>query len=63
MNFVLNSVNTNHHPKITGHYNLILEETEGLRVRDWLAGKSFDEQQKYGIKYMIDNDIDFRWYK
>ena len=63
MNFVLNSVNTNHHPKITDHYNLIREHTGGLRVRDWLAGKSFDEQHKYGINYMIDNDIDFRWYK
>ena len=40
------------HYDITGHYNSIQDYTNGLRVRDWLAGKSFEFQYEYGIDIM-----------
>lgn len=35
--------------KITGYYNSILDFTGGLRVRDWLAGQSFQDQYEFGL--------------
>lgn len=36
------------HRKISGHYSSI-EPISGLRVRDWLAGKSYEFQYQYGL--------------
>ncbi len=41
------------HQKITGYYNSIdstLSET--MRVRDWLAGQSYDVQYKFGMEVL-----------
>ena len=38
------------HQEISGHYSSIQEDSGGMRVRDWLAGKSFAEQYAYGWK-------------
>jgi hypothetical protein len=35
--------------KITGYYNSILDFTGGLRVRDLLAGQSFQDQYEVGL--------------
>lgn len=37
------------HDKISAHYSSIQSSTNGLRVRDWLAGQSFQKQYEYGI--------------
>ena len=38
------------HSRITGHYNSTsFEYTNGLSVRNWLAGQSFEFQYQYGI--------------
>jgi hypothetical protein len=38
------------HAKISGYYNTTtFRFTEGLSVRDWLAGQSFEAQHKFGI--------------
>ncbi len=38
------------HSKITGHYNTTtFEFTKKASVRNWLAGKSYEEQYEYGI--------------
>ena len=47
------AVDASVHAKITGYYNrknLIF--TKGARVRDWLAGKSFEEQYLFGIEVL-----------
>ena len=36
------------HRKISGHYSSKPSDLRGLRVRDWLAGQSFEDQTKYG---------------
>ena len=36
------------HRKISGFYSSKPEWTKGLRVRDWLAGQSFEQQSAYG---------------
>ena len=36
------------HRRISGHYSSIQEYTGGMRVRNWLAGKSFEYQTNYG---------------
>lgn len=46
------SIDIQHHQRITGYYNSIQPHTQGKRVRDWLAGKSWDYQYDYGIKIM-----------
>ena len=38
------------HRKISGYYSSKPSEFGGLRVRDWLAGKSFEEQTEFGWK-------------
>ena len=40
------------HRKISGHYSSKTEQSGDLRVRDWLAGKSFAEQYEYGLKIL-----------
>ena len=36
------------HRGISGHYSSIQGYTDGMRVRNWLAGKSFEFQTEYG---------------
>ena len=40
------------HQIISAHYSSIQFYTEGLRVRDWLAGQSFQKQYEYGVKIL-----------
>ncbi len=43
------------HMKITGYYNTTtFEFTKGVSVRNWLSGKSFEEQYDFGIKILRD---------
>lgn len=42
-------VNRNIHHKISGYYSSKLSFTNGLTVRDWLAGQSFEAQYNFGI--------------
>ncbi|MTI96027.1 MAG: hypothetical protein FH749_11190 [Firmicutes bacterium] len=42
------------HRKISSYYSSKRDFTNGLRVRDWLAGKSFEEQMEFGLKIMKD---------
>ena len=37
------------HKEISRHYSSVRPYTNGLRVRDWLAGKSYAEQYEYGM--------------
>lgn len=37
------------HSKISGYYSSKQFFTEGKTVRDWLAGKSFEEQFEFGL--------------
>jgi len=37
------------HKEITRIYSSITSYSEGVRVRDWLAGKSFELQYQFGI--------------
>ena len=38
------------HAKISGYYNSIQPNISGnMRVRDWLAGQSFETQYQFGI--------------
>jgi len=40
------------HAQITGHFNSIQQNTNGMRVRDWLANQSFNEQYQYGLQIL-----------
>ena len=41
------------HAKVTGYYNsTTFDFTNGLKVRDWLAGRSFQEQYDFGINVL-----------
>ena len=40
------------HRKISGYYSSKPTEYGGLRVRDWLAGQSFEFQFQYGMKIL-----------
>ena len=40
------------HEKVSAHYSSIQSFTNGLRVRDWLAGQSFQEQYEYGVELL-----------
>lgn len=40
------------HAKISGHYSSKPDFTNGLTVRQWLTGKSFEEQFDYGIEIL-----------
>lgn len=37
------------HQKISALYSSIMPYSEGVRVRDWLAGKSFEFQYQFGM--------------
>ena len=43
------AVSADIHVKITGYYGSVQNFTNGLKVRDWLAGQSFETQYKFGI--------------
>ena len=40
------------HRKISGHYSSIQPESEHMRVRDWLNGKSYEFQYEYGLQLL-----------
>ncbi len=40
------------HSKISAYYSSIQDFTDGMRVRDWLANKSFQEQFEEGMKIL-----------
>lgn len=40
------------HRKISGYYGSIQSYTNGMKVRDWLAGKSFEEQYQFRINVL-----------
>lgn len=41
------------HAQISGYYNTkTFDFTNGLSVRDWLAGKSFEEQYEFGLNVL-----------
>ena len=40
------------HRKINGYYSSIRDFTGGLRVRDWLAGRSFNDQYEFGTNVL-----------
>ena len=41
------------HRKISGYYSSKQPFSNGLRVRDWLAGKSFEEQSNFGWSVIL----------
>lgn len=43
------SVSKGVHKDISRYYSSIQPMSNGMRVRDWLAGKSYDFQYKFGI--------------
>ena len=43
-------VSTDIHRMISGYYSSIQPFTEGLTVRNWLAGQSFDAQYSFGVE-------------
>lgn len=42
------------HSKISGFYSSIRPFTDGLKVRDWLSGQSFEAQYNFGIQVLKD---------
>ena len=40
------------HRKISGHYSSKPANLNGLRVRDWLNGQSYDKQYEYGLQVL-----------
>ena len=40
------------HDKISGYYSSIQDFSEGMRVRDWLKGKTWAEQFEFGLRTM-----------
>lgn len=49
------SIDAQTHRQISGHYtSKAYPCTNGLSVRDWLAGKSFEFQYQYGIQKLKD---------
>jgi RHS repeat-associated protein len=38
------------HHRISGYYNSIQEFTDGKRVREWLAGQSYEYQREFGLE-------------
>lgn len=40
------------HRKISGYYSSIQKETDYMRVRDWLNGKSYEFQYEYGLEVL-----------
>ena len=46
------AVSSNVHAKITGYYGSVQSFTNGMKVRDWLAGQSFESQYEFGINVL-----------
>ncbi len=46
------AVSADIHSKITGYYGSVQDFTNGLKVRDWLAGQSFETQYNFGINVL-----------
>ena len=46
------AVSADVHRQISAYYSSIQEFSNGMRVRDWLAGQGFDEQYKFGIEVL-----------
>jgi hypothetical protein len=42
------------HNQISGFYSSILKPTNPLRVRDWLVGRSLEEQFRFGVQVLRD---------
>ena len=40
------------HRKISGYYSSKPEKLGGLRVRDWLNDKNYEDQYKYGLEVL-----------
>lgn len=40
------------HRRISGYYNSIRDFSDGVRVREWIGRKSFQEQYDFGIDVM-----------
>lgn len=38
--------------EISGYYSSIQKETDYMRVRDWLNGKSYEFQYEYGLEVL-----------
>lgn len=38
------------HRKISGHYSSKADKYHGLTVREWLNGKSYEEQYQFGLE-------------
>jgi hypothetical protein len=46
------------HVKISGYYNSIQTGfSEGLRVRNWLAGQTFEVQYEFGLNILKKYDV------
>lgn len=45
------------HYQISGYYASIRPFTDGLRVRDWLAGQSFETQFSFGLQVLRDYGV------
>ena len=43
------SVSYEIHIKISAYYSKVYDFTNGLRLRDWLAGQSFEVQYQFGL--------------
>ena len=48
------AINADIHAKISGYYGSIQKFTNGMKVRDWLAGQSFEKQYEFGMKVIRD---------
>ncbi len=47
------SIDKGIHRKISGYYNSIdIRLKSGIKVRDWLAGQSYEAQYEFGIKVL-----------
>ena len=40
------------HRQISAYYSGVHEFTEGMILRDWLAGKSYEIQYQWGVKIL-----------
>ncbi len=48
------AINSKIHTKISAFYSSKQRFTNGLRVREWLKGQSFQKQYEFGIKVLRD---------
>ena len=46
------AIDKNIHAKVSGYFSPKQPGTNGLIVRDWLAGKDYDTQYSYGISIL-----------